>query len=523
MRNFFLVGLTFTLCLFINSCTPELVSPVAPAAKVAAVTHSKARIPTTYIDWENAEFFYYKRSDGQVIQVRTPWAAGGSAVFPFYTVQDRFRRDGWELVYNYFDPNQFVDDKLFFILYNKYRGILRVFFRNTSAVPAASNYILHQLRLGSSVNYNTSQLNFSTDEAKAMDILVDKPFTAGTNTTPLSNNTGALNDAWYTFDYEFAYDPNTPNINGLQVGLDLEARAVSEKRLEITGTIDGTIEGTINVSGDSGGQLFSTLFSKTSNATNISNIVGSVSTGGSNGAAKNGIFKLIGSAATSGLTTAVKNAANTLASGGLNILTTPLTKFFSSIIASPAQNVQNTDLKLKAQTKANGTQTDEFLLFSQHFFLPGTARTDPNTPGVIPYYDKPLGVFNLSRMPIIHVSKYDELAARYELDSPTITLNPAISGEVTVRNQNITMVWYYEGAGGIDFNSANRNPILISQSTAGTWYDVSTNFAIYGLARNPARRLNFGVQVSFELVDGNGQVTYISKMFKPTMDYQDGL
>ncbi|MDQ1086339.1 hypothetical protein [Siphonobacter sp. SORGH_AS_1065] len=524
MRKFKFTSFFILFLFLFFSCSKQLeIKPNLPARKPDYLARG-GRQNTSYIAWENADFFYYKDDIGTTRAVRTPWSSGGSSVFSFYEATDRLQQDGWVLLYSTLDPNQFIDNKLFFILYNKWRGIVRVFFYNKDNPPSYSNYVLGKLRFGSDGVLNSGLLNFSEQFASAKDIKSDRPFTIISNINPSSINTGALNNSWYSFDYEIAYDPTITSVNEMSVGMDLEARAIGQQKISLTGSLDGSIDGTIEISGKEGSSLINTLF--TSNDNSISNVIGNVRTGSRKSSAKDGILKILGSAITDGFKSSVENAANTLATGGLNIITSPISKFFNSLIASPAENTENVHLKMNAKLKVQGTAESEFLLYNQHFFVPGTIRNS-NNPGLVPYYDKPLGVFNISTTPVINVSAYGSDGITYSFNPSTfnVDINPEVANDITISEIQKSIVWL-KTFNGISVSPTSTSPVTLITRTEGKqentntpfvqdeWYDSGSNtFRIIG--RNGRRMAaNVKVRVSFKIQPNNGgKSVYISKIF----------
>ena len=71
--------------------------------------------------------------------VTLPWYNGASTQIPYYMLDDYKPEDGWEMVYNYcIDTPPGEEGKYYLLFYNKFTGILRVFYYNNHDVTAAN-------------------------------------------------------------------------------------------------------------------------------------------------------------------------------------------------------------------------------------------------------------------------------------------------------------------------------------------------------------------------------------------------
>lgn len=89
---------------------------------------STRAIPTPEFDWENCDWMPTPKGQSPI---PSPWVGQGSivSVYGIDVVNDRKASDGWLLLYNSF--NSTATGPLvnpYFILYNKYRGLMRIFF-----------------------------------------------------------------------------------------------------------------------------------------------------------------------------------------------------------------------------------------------------------------------------------------------------------------------------------------------------------------------------------------------------------
>jgi len=186
----------------------------------------KTRAVTPYLfDWENADWMPTPQGQSSI---PSPWVGQGSlaSIYGLDVLNDRKASDGWELMYNSFDPSapgQLINP--YFVLYNKYRGLLRIFLYTTTQFYASSSYLEDGISIISS--YNTSLLNFLGKETVDVRITPTKSYSQiqpkpADGTFPLASN------KWYMMQYELAYDPNLTSIpyNQIQLNWSLSSTGV---------------------------------------------------------------------------------------------------------------------------------------------------------------------------------------------------------------------------------------------------------------------------------------------------------
>ena len=135
MKKFFTIRLhllAILAAITIVSCTSDTVDtePVIP------VTPQTRAIPTPTFDWANAEWMPVPAGQSAI---PSPWNGAGSISYTYGMdiTNDRYPNAGWELLYNTFDANAsgpLVNP--YFVLYNKYRGILRIYLYLTTEFVA---------------------------------------------------------------------------------------------------------------------------------------------------------------------------------------------------------------------------------------------------------------------------------------------------------------------------------------------------------------------------------------------------
>lgn len=93
----------------------------------------------------------------------SPWSGSGSLLGTYGTdiINDRKKSEGWTLLYNSFtsDANLYTPNP-FFVLYNKYRGIMRIFYYATDPFITSSSNIIDNLSIISD-HYSSSIFNLA--------------------------------------------------------------------------------------------------------------------------------------------------------------------------------------------------------------------------------------------------------------------------------------------------------------------------------------------------------------------------
>lgn len=498
------------------ACTTEI--PFEPVSAVRPAT-SAIISPNVDLDQPNL-ILHYKNMQGVVVDVIPPW---GSAVAVYATDNirfDHFTRDGWVVVYNTFDVQQ-TNARPVLILYNKYRGNLRWWWWNDQVPAGPSNYLTYALMIDGN---NTSALNFAGEFAKNYAVRSSHPFVVKTNSA--SFNQGLLNQAWYYFDTQFAYDPQITGQPQASYSLAMNGWATSESKIKLSGDINGTINGTINGSGK-GVNLFGSLIGSIT-STSYENAVTVMDNGAKADASlKNKINTAIGG----GLSDAIKSSLNQLATQGLQILSSPLSNLFGSIISSDPTPQQKVELNLAAKINVSGDITTDVPAVKFTGAIPGTTRGDPS--GYLPYYNETLGLFNLAAPPVVRWKVVTGLYpppsggqkdVQYFSVTPSVVLNPAIAGEVTLSQVTASLIYIKTYSGKETFTNSNylastnfTNWAVVNNVFGNVWYGFSAPYAIRYDYWSGIPEQNIVVRVKFTVSPTNGSPPVeVVKLYKPT-------
>lgn len=163
---------------------------------------SRSVIPDDF-DWENADWM--PTPVGQS-KIPSPWVGQGSiaSLYGLDVMNDRKKAEGWTLIYNSFTENTtgpLINP--YFILYNKYRGLLRVFLYTTTSFVLPSTYLQDGISIIS--NQKTTMLNFLGEEI--IDATKKKMSYQQMQPAPIDGSMPLASNKWYMMQYEMAYDP----------------------------------------------------------------------------------------------------------------------------------------------------------------------------------------------------------------------------------------------------------------------------------------------------------------------------
>ncbi|MFZ1236138.1 MAG: hypothetical protein WAR39_03910 [Prevotella sp.] len=392
---YLLTGILLSSCQGENFTTNENLFP--------KVAYSIVQQP---FDWENDDFMPTPKG---TTPIPTPWIGMGSLLgtYDLDVINDRKKSEGWVLLYNSFttDSEKFASNP-YFILYNKYRGIMRVFYYITDSFITTSSNIIDKLSISSfkptkMFNFADREIVNGSDTRSSLSHIQPKPFDGS---MPVTSH------RWYMAQYEIAYDPSIPSTTYDQIyfNFNLNYKDIADIKLNLNGVSE--LKGTIGEQSD--GELskaLNKLLLEGGNAA-ISNVSYNSlkkikdehkkNPFGINDNTFDFILKNLGNIASSSLG-GVWGAATGLLNSMLFGTKTSPTPLYATI---------NTKLK------ADGNNITEGALPSMPitFYVPGT-DIPSSALGRIPLYNKPLGVFNIKETPSIfvahsiwHRNRYDD-------------------------------------------------------------------------------------------------------------------
>jgi hypothetical protein len=473
--------------LILTNCSDqvEIVKPktsdTKPNVSIASKSTgtSNARLPYA-LNWEGID---YMPTPPGVPVILVPWASGASRQFTIEIANDFRKANGWELLYNTFNTTT-LEDRLYFILYNKYSGLIRMYFY----VPANANYIssaniVHKLAIEGAYALNSPILNFA--DQIVIDVTKKSTFASMAEQWQVAPST------WYAFQYELAYDNQYSNQNSSTFSFIWPIRSTQISQVVLNGTVQGTLKGNIQMPG-----FDLTLSSVVSNTTG-----GTININGGSDGPK---LSDLGQAFLTGAQGALEKAGSGIVEGILNGI----------LGKNSSTNTDNVSLKLNAQIKLTGSIQQTFLLDSRSFAISGYNQAQ--TIGFSPEYNEPLGVFYISNKPtineIIYVTPQTNASGQqiephrqytYQTDpnSYQYIFNPSVLSRATISGIK-TEVILYDSYGAYQIVGKREN-------IAGQFYYSGD---MVGTDNNMGSIL--GVRISFDVVpnDGAPKIT-IAKTF----------
>ena len=465
-------------------------------------------IPTLYFDWEIVDWM--PTPPGQS-RISPPWIGAGSvaSLYGLDVMNDRKKSDGWELLYSTFDaaaPGPLVDPH--FILYNKYRGIMRIFFYITTPFVTTSSYIQDGISVLS--NTPTSILSYLGKElinpnSKPMSYTQIQPTINGS--APLAAN------KWYMMEYELAYDPNIANMPYEDIGLNWFLNYYNVTSISLGGTAVGDIKAVV---GSSSSPSFFTPLKNGAKVAGTGVLAGigqkiltdntiDATTGENSLGLPNNTFKSI----LTGVGSAVASAAGGIPGQVINIL--------NAIIGGSSTSTPPLNYKfdVNIELEGNGTNYGLFPSSPVLLYMPGT-NIHPLAQGYMPYYDTPLGVFGVTNLPTIAVPRkssmyrgedpwngfqyVNEVITEYYPQVPQMeqsyVINPEVLkiADVTV---NCDLLVYITDGWGV------KHPVLINPTGSYSWELGYVEHSTTGTL--PPKDVTYGVRFRIEVTPKNSQ------------------
>jgi hypothetical protein len=431
------------LCIFIAGCKKEL----NISQKAVAVKGSKVACYPYSFNWEDPNLNWMPYPSNII---SPPWTQGGSL---YSTVEpdiltDRKASDGWTLVYNSFDfttarPNPY------FILYNKYRGILRIFLyvNNVNSI-APSSYLQDGISA-----YEYKFLNFAG--AEVVDASNPKYRFDKVEPAPSDGSKPFSPNRWYMLQFEMAYDPGlTPSASSNPPQFSFYANAINIDSVKFGGTQQGTLNGTIGSSASSS-NFFSTIGSTLGKSLGTGVLAAYGSKYFENHYDPTLGLGLTGSNNNIGLSNDVyenvQKGINSALSTATGDLPGKVVNIFSAILGgSSGSTVQTVSLNLSTQINLKGTITSNSnFIAPTSFYMPGSIKTDAEgnfqVQNYIPLYNRPLGVFNLASRPTVNAvytftsqqvnvgTRYD-MTVKYTVANVPLQINPVVDSIATITN-----------------------------------------------------------------------------------------
>lgn len=409
-RNYILSILA--LVISFTACQDDVELPTTSNQEVNLPSRS---IAPTFFDWETADFM--PTPAGQA-RIDPPWHGQGSLSYMYGedVLTDIKASDGWELLYSTFDANAPAPlINPYFILYNKYRGLMRIFFYLTTETITPSSQLEGELSILSS--QPSSLLNFMgkdfIDASQITSTYVHSQLKTRNNTPPLASN------RWYMMQYELAYDPNISQYRYDNIYFYWNLRYHNEQFIKIKGEVQGDITGTLGAASSSSNSKLSDLV--TTAGKGVLAGIGSdfleknkINTPGAASNNKLGLPNSVFNNIVKGVGNALSSASGSFIGAAVNLL--------SAVIGGSSSKAVPISFDLNADMTLDGTLTSEGAFPSTPitFWIPGTIGLT-SAPNYIPLYNKPLGIINFKGKPDIIVN-YEEHRDTYIYDDGSTVL-----------------------------------------------------------------------------------------------------
>lgn len=424
MKRFLLLSYLFVVFI-ISSCEQNYELLETSNNKEVSIDLEKATPdPSVHFDWENVNTINYKGSS-----IPLPWNSTNTTV-PLDIKPDIKYSEGWRLLYNDF-PYAVSDP--FFALYNIYTGIMRVYLLPTN-YQFPNNSFSFGIGVNTATGYSTSALNFSwamslpANSKSSNPYLYKIPWCSTVGQAPLS----LMNNYWYCSEFEFAYDPAITSLTRDKLELAFATQIIQKSYVETTGTINGTINGTFTMpkSNEAGG-----IISALGNGISLNNLFEGKVSIPAMANIKTYLLSLAAKQVSSTLKTLYTNAAANLIGNRLRS-DNKLLDLMGSLIYTPGSSTPGyINLDFKAQTTTSGTITTGYSgPLKNSLIFPGIQAGTSTIGGLLPYYNKNLGVWNINTQPTVEYGNayWDEMEPyRYQdysllPNSFSVTFNPEV-------------------------------------------------------------------------------------------------
>ena len=519
-----LLGLTIITALLFNSCAKSELPDSKNTAETISNPMKMMGLPSPNLAFDQLSAFPF----GPTETVPAPWAGGTGRSFPVQYLDDYRSTDGWELYYNTFTTAGKTNDP-FFIIYNRYRGLMRLYYYMVPKSGASTDVVTFQLDLRGTTN-TSSILNFEQGELVNFDQL-------NTVSTKVQNEKIVQSGTWYAEEFELAYDPMLASTSYVANQLRWGMYSTSVGKITLNGTQKGTIDGTIQTPNPTGGGLFGALL-KGAISVGVGQL-GILATGSK--AIGNFFSKDLGPLKLEDVKKGVEEAAKGESkSGGKSIFNAVLSAIKGGS-NNPGYSEQKVNLKLNTKIELQGsiTQSPEGM-FNPVVFISNTQGLENIAPDYIPNYSSSLGVFNISNTPTVKIykvippveepsdvpSKMNTYIYSYGLDQASfnIVFNPAvINGNpngATIQNLKKEVVLLSETGSRQPTEIVGNKEYLDESTVAYTDFSYISFVTSLKTLEAPA---SLYVRVSFDVVPNNGIAakTTIIKTFlaKPVKQY----
>lgn len=371
-------------------------------------------------------------SNFEYIRVNSPWDSPGNNTYDLYSQRidgklKNKKEDGWVLVQKKFGtPQNPVEKSAYFILYNKYQGILRFFFLlDESMLCQITNPTTAIIEFSFANQYESSTFAHIDGFLNGNDFFVKNRVISIPNS--ISNN------RWFRVDLPIYYDPcSCMDFESKIPKLKFSVKSISKANVNLTTIFSGNAVGQLNGSSNTSSytneydfSYMNTSNTKTENEKEVSGYVNSTS----DAKPKTQDLDLSHyniNPDREGMQEPTKDprcpGKKRKQFRMMGVLTddcddndTPAedASFYSFFNGSYSESsttfFSDMTLNFKGEAKTFGSiETSTELMYPMYLKLPGKNATDnPNSNNETPFYNKPLGVISLLNTPKVAVQEYE--------------------------------------------------------------------------------------------------------------------
>lgn len=415
MKRIYTLGsviiISIALSLSTSCSKKDIVNEISRPESLSKVDIGIQGVVSPSFDWENVDFMPMPSAAG--FEVPVPWGSGASRSFSEDILNDYRAENGWVLLYNTFNT-QTMPSHLYFILYNKYRGLIRMYWFSKPEDYEPSTNIVHSLLTEGNYADASPIMNYAVQPD-----YVD--FEIQSKLASMLENQQVHPRTWYAFQYELAYDANLSNQNYSSFRFSWPIRGNLIQEFSINGTVQGSVQ--------NGALMPNVNLTMTPNA------------------GTSGYIPIYGPT-TGGTSPGGSSIWNKIVDTVLGVV-----KDFLKGIFGGSDSNQSSYYLLNADVNLEGSLVTSFGMGSLGLAVPGYNQS--STPTYTPIYNHPLGVFYITQKPTVNIIEniylqYDESGHQIpsrvvynfntDMSSFDIDYNPQVEAEATIADERIDII-----------------------------------------------------------------------------------
>jgi len=358
-------------------------------------TNSPMRNPNW--DWTNntKDTLYTTSNPGEPIIIKRPYYDASASIRPYLVGSDGTRdiwpKDGWTLLLRDFGTTNYDAPTPFFVLYNKYRGILRYFYYGNSA-QTNPTYVKGTITIQNGVHSPLFTLTDSTSQT-----LNNYSYKQSTLSEYYSNQ-------WNFIDFNLSgYDPN---ISDKYARFLIKIEGINQ--LSLNGIASISMNGLLGAGGSTSSQLAHSVAGGRYLYSDISKAYKDVKTAQQK---YTNLLKQQSSNKQAWWRKALSEAAAAVPSGWPNHLRNLVGVVGSLIGGGSSQSRQPTPVTIIGGATFTGKLVQQYPLTNLGFIVPGAKVNNPGQAArdnELPLHNPAPGLFNLTSLPTVTATAYGD-------------------------------------------------------------------------------------------------------------------